>query len=110
MRNEFHRTRKKYREFDLIFDKNASNPFVKVVSNNAFIKYNETIHVIEYAAFEKLKSDLEIVRDVLNKNKEEWEVVHPNGFKYLVAWQMCRDTVAALQARIDGYEKIEGEK
>jgi len=46
----------------------------------------------------------------LNKNKEEWEVVHPNGFKCLVAWQMCRDTIATLRARIDGYEKIEGEK
>lgn len=59
---------------------------------------------------EKLKSDLKIAADALNKNKKEWEVVHPNGFKCLVAWQMCRDTVAALQARIDGYEKIEGEK
>jgi regulator of replication initiation timing len=35
----------------------------------------------------------------LEKNKSEWEAVHPEGYKYLVAWQVARQ---ALERGLDG--------
>jgi hypothetical protein len=43
------------REFKLYFDHKADNPQVQVWSKEAYIKYNEVIHVIDYSAYKKLQ-------------------------------------------------------
>lgn len=48
----------KAREFKLQFDSSADNPRVSVASEEAFIEFNECIHVIEKSAYDKIVGKL----------------------------------------------------
>lgn len=57
----------KPRAFKLQFDSSADSPKVSVASEEAFIKFNECIEVIEKSAFDKVVAALKDIMDTLHE-------------------------------------------
>lgn len=63
------------REFWLMFDENADNPTVGVLSEEAFIKFDEVIPVIEKSYADRLEQELADVRKERDKEQRQANVL-----------------------------------
>lgn len=82
----------KFREFELIFDEHANKPVVKVASKEVFIKYSEVVKVVEIAAVEQLKAEIEKLRTKL----ADWQ----NGAELNELYITQYDEITALKSKL----------
>lgn len=80
------------REFELIFDENADNPCVRVISKQVRVFPNESILLIETSAYQALEK----------KCKEEFDI----ATGYHKRWQAAEEKLHVAEQRIKELEEF----